>query len=116
SGYSSYDPAVVAGAVYRLDADGSIDMRFAGGDGAAFPTSEGNLACGLALQHDGRIVVFSGRVADDGAAVPGLETELVRFEPDGTRDFEFGDAGIAHVDFVAGETDDATAIAIAPDD
>lgn len=116
SGYSSYDPAVVAGAVYRLDADGSIDTRFAGGDGAAFPTSEGNRACGLALQHDGRIVVFSGRVADDGAAVPGLETELVRFEPDGTRDFEFGDAGIAHVDFVAGETDDATAIAIAPDD
>jgi len=116
SGYSSLAPPVVTGVVYRLAADGSIDSGFGSGNGAVFPTDEGNLSCGLALQHDGHIVVFSGRVAGDGAAVPGLETELVRFDADGTRDFDFGEGGIAHVDFVAGETDDATAIAIAPDD
>ncbi len=66
-------------AVARLLADGSIDTGF-GGDGSAAPVTNGSdVAYGLALQSDGRLVVA-------GAANNSMGLGLARFRPNGQLD------------------------------
>lgn len=75
---------------------GDLDLSF--GDAGTFTTAFGpqyDVPQGLIIQPDGKIVV-SGTAATIDTAVTNLV--LIRINPDGTYDTDFGDEGIASVD------------------
>ncbi|MET0232216.1 MAG: hypothetical protein ABW186_14875 [Rhodanobacteraceae bacterium] len=113
SGLSS-DGVQAAAYVERMTRDGEIDSAF-GDDGRAAFDSSVDASCGLVVQHDGHIVVFSSR-GSVSAGVPELDTVLVRFDDDGHRDPEFGDGGAATIDFESADNENISAIALAADD
>ncbi|MFB7175969.1 calcium-binding protein [Streptomyces sp. NPDC056254] len=69
----------------RFNPDGGLDTAFGGGDGSVIADlSTGfDLALGVALQADGKIVT-AGAATDDG------ETAVARFNTDGSLDASFG--------------------------
>ncbi len=84
------------GTVARFDRDGSIDATFATG-GAMILRQFGNVSGlgGVAVQHDGRIVVGGGGTADPQSP---LNTGMVlRFNADGSSDATFGTGGLVFV-------------------
>ena len=98
-------------AVTRYRTNGHLDPAF-GGDGVVtvdIATRE-DAAAAVAIQADGRVVAAGGAAvtAFDGAFA------LVRFDPDGTRDATFGDAGIVITNLSPGD-DGAADIAILDD-
>jgi uncharacterized delta-60 repeat protein len=107
--YAEPGPGCFAGAkIRRLEANGSADTGFAGGNGAnALPFSVSKLVVDaqdriLALGTRGGFCVKSG---------PPLEVELARLLPDGAPDPSFGNAGVVMVE--AGGKPLATAHSIA---
>jgi uncharacterized delta-60 repeat protein len=77
------------GAVYRLNADGSLDSTF-DGDGARGIDSGGSeILNALAIQPDGKIVAV-GHAVGNGAAVPAA---VYRLNPDGSPDSTFDGDG-----------------------
>jgi uncharacterized delta-60 repeat protein len=103
-GYGSF-------AVVRFNIDGSLDASF-GGDGIVRTnlTSGIEIAFGLAIQTDGKIVVVGlsgGQVGDKWG--------LVRYNGDGTLDSSFGGGdGIVRTD-ITHRADEADAVQIQPD-
>jgi len=100
----------------RLNADGTADTGFAGGQGARTPMGEGRDALrfdpfsrftAVALQADGKLVQAGNPF--DGIA--DFHIGLARYNPDGTLDSAFGRSGI-----VIGPVGFANAVAVQPDD
>jgi uncharacterized delta-60 repeat protein len=92
----------------RYDADGSLDLTF-GTNGFAFDTAGFNDLFAAAIQEDGKIVVV-------GLAFgPGTnDLGLARYNPNGTRDRNFGNNGFAQAD-IGGNRDIGTSVAIQAD-
>jgi uncharacterized delta-60 repeat protein len=94
--------------VIRLNADGSIDDTFGGGDGVVTTVvGTGNArANGVIVQSDDKIVVV-------GRATTGVGTDVmvVRYLPDGALDATFGTGGKVLTD-VAGGSDTDNGIAV----
>jgi uncharacterized delta-60 repeat protein len=98
-------------AIAQLDANGMLDLSFAG-DGTMLVDTGGIARPGrvdLALQTDGRIVVVG--VADNLTAG---SFALARINPDGTPDTTFGDEGRLTTSF-GSDLSAARAVAIQPD-
>ena len=88
--------------IFRYDRDGSPDESLgAGGTAGGFIGSDvgqHESVFGLALAHDGRIVV-TGEVINDDEEEEEENTLVARFERDGDLDPRFGEAGLAPTDF-----------------
>ncbi len=93
-------------AVARYNADGSLDSTF--GSGGKLTTDFGgfDVALGVALQADGKIVAVGG-----GGS--GSDFALARYNADGSLDASFGSGGMVTTDF--GGFEAATAVAIQGD-
>lgn len=89
-GYNSANSS--AGAVdfkaLRLNANGSMDASFGSNGFVTVDTGSGDEARSLALQDDGKVVLYG---ADDSGLV------AARLQSDGSVDTSFGVAGVAHV-------------------
>jgi uncharacterized delta-60 repeat protein len=99
-------------AVARYNADGSLDATFGTG-GIVFTdlnAGSGDVARGLVLQADGRIVV----AGDSTMSVSpfGQDFAVVRYNTDGTLDTTFGTGGVVLTDFGASFFEEAFAVAI----
>lgn len=94
----------------RYNSDGSVDTSFGTGGVVAvsFGTSS-DVAYGLALQPDGRILV-SGRTQGPTSR----DFAATRYQVDGSVDTSFGNAGIVVADH-AGENDEARVPLVQPD-
>jgi uncharacterized delta-60 repeat protein len=99
----------------RYNSNGSLDTSF--GDGGIVTTTfpEGSYAFDVALQTDGKIIA-AGTVFVDFNPGDSSNTDfaLVRYNPDGTPDGNFGNGGQVTTDFV-GLEDDAFSVLIQPD-
>jgi uncharacterized delta-60 repeat protein len=92
--------------VVRLNADGTRDTSFGGGDGIATLTFGNSGWIDLALQADGRILFVGGGTSSQ-------EIRLVRLNTDGSRDTSFATGG----ELVIGDTRriENPRLALAPD-
>lgn len=82
-------------ALYRLEADGALDLSFGdGGLALAFLSDRSLVGTSMQTWSDGHIVVAGGTSDIDQQR----DAVLVRFRPDGTLDPLFGDGGILQVD------------------
>src|SRR6266536_6168109 len=93
-------------ALARYNADGTLDSTF--GSGGKLTTDFGgfDVALGVALQADGKIVAVGG-----GGS--GSDFALARYNADGSLDASFGSGGMVTTDF--GGFEAATAVAIQGD-
>jgi uncharacterized delta-60 repeat protein len=91
----------------RLNADGTTDTTFGGGDGVvAVDSSVNDFFSDLALQDDGKIVTVGGSARDG--------VEVYRYNPDGSPDATFGTAGKASFAIInAGRRGHSGGIAVA---
>lgn len=81
--------------IRRLEANGSVDAGFAGGNGAnALPFSVSQLV----IDAQDRILALGARGGFCVKSGPPLEVELARLLPDGTLDPSFGNAGVVTVE------------------
>ena len=99
-------------AVLRLNRDGSLDQTFgAGGIVRTDPTGQQDVATGVMIQRNGKIVVAGSAT---GAKSLGFgDAVLVRYDRDGSLDSTFGTAGIAVADLAG--FDDVMAAALQAD-
>lgn len=82
-------------AVVRLNADGSLDTTFGGGDGIVIThLTAGDAGIGVAIDAGGKIVV-SGRYQQSAT---NHDFAVLRYNSDGTPDSGFGIAGVALAD------------------
>ncbi|WP_300329058.1 DUF4347 domain-containing protein, partial [Accumulibacter sp.] len=92
----------------RYKTDGTLDTAFGGGDGMVSTAvgSGGGFASSLALQADGKIIVsgYASNGSNDDFA-------LVRYNPDGSRDTDFGTGGKVTTAIGAGD-DRALGVAV----
>ena len=80
-------------AVARYDADGGLDATFGSGGQATTTVAGGDsLACAVAIQPDGKILVAGQSFTGIGATARGTFA-LARFNPDGSLDGGFGTGG-----------------------
>ena len=87
----------VDSALVRLNADGSLDASFGtGGIAVARLTAGHDLFAQMALQDDGKIVVF-GSMNGGLTSSAGAELMVARYHADGRLDTAFGDGGIVHI-------------------
>ena len=91
-------------AVFRLNADGSLDTTFGGGDGVVFLdlVGQGEQATAVALQPGGKIVVAGTVNVLDGGNGQTVDSNyfVARLNADGTLDTTFGgNDGFAVADF-----------------
>jgi uncharacterized delta-60 repeat protein len=101
------DAAGVAGfALTRYDRRGALDATF--GVGGKIRTTLQGSAYAVTVQPDGRIVA-----AGESDAGAGRDFVLVRYNPDGSVDTTFGQAGIVRTDL--GGSDGVVALAVEPD-
>ncbi|WP_187645768.1 DUF11 domain-containing protein [Streptomyces sp. TRM49041] len=102
----SFSPHNSDFAVARYNTDGSLDTTFGTGgtvtthfedDGTGNPWAGDDVAHGVAVQTDGKIVVV-------GSGAPGVATEfgLARYNTDGSLDTAFGTGGKVTTDFSSG--------------
>jgi uncharacterized delta-60 repeat protein len=81
-------------ALSRLNADGTLDLSFGGGDGilttAIAPLTGNDAGAGIALQPDGKIIVVG--TTNVG---PASEIAVVRYNADGSLDTTFDNDGFA---------------------
>jgi uncharacterized delta-60 repeat protein len=98
-------------ALARYNTDGSLDTSF-GGDGKVTTSLTGrpDVAFGVALQPDGKIVAAGG--VGLGAGNP--KFGLARYDTDGSLDASFGGDGTVLTDFTRGD-DDAYSVALQAD-
>jgi uncharacterized delta-60 repeat protein len=100
-------------AVARYNVDGSLDATFGTG-GLVVTDLYGNsydLAGGMALQPDGKIVL-AGQTATIAATVTDQDFALVRYNNDGSLDSTFGTGGIVRTDFGSPNNEGAVSVAI----
>ena len=92
---------------YRFNTDGSIDTTF-GSNGLvteSFGASAGATYHGLVIQPtDGKIVETAGYIPTSGAQV---RTYVIRYNPDGTHDNNFGSGGFVLNPFAAIDSGDS---------
>jgi uncharacterized delta-60 repeat protein len=98
-------------AVARYNTDGSLDSNF-GTSGKVITdfVQENDEAYGVALQSDGKIVVAG--ISSSGAST--YDFAVVRYNPDGSLDSNFGSGGKVITDF-AGDSDQGRALVIQSD-
>lgn len=97
-------------ALVRYHPDGNLDTSF-GSDGKVLSYWTGYTpAFAVALQPDGKIIA-AGQASSDGGH---FNFALVRYNPDGSPDSDFGSDGLIITDF-NGSNDGASAIALQPD-
>ncbi|WP_342119653.1 DUF4214 domain-containing protein [Pseudoduganella sp. OTU4001] len=91
AGWHTYGPDNwIQAVIYRFNADGTLDQSFGDGGHTAFGFDSPIASIqSLAVQADGKIVAAASTPAGDHASGFGL----VRFNPDGTLDTEFGNNG-----------------------
>jgi uncharacterized delta-60 repeat protein len=101
-------------AVARYNADGSLDTSFGQGGLVTtnFTLNYTDVAQGVALQADGRIVVVGHT---NGGAATGDNFAVVRYNSDGSLDTSFGQGGLVATNFRGTSSDDAYAVAIQSD-
>ncbi len=98
AGFIGTSIAAEAMALVRYLADGSLDPSFGNGGVSEFAafTDFVNIPNALALQSDGRILI----AGETRNAMGGIdEFVLARFNPDGTLDSSFGNAGVVATSF-----------------
>lgn len=87
----------VDSALVRLNADGSLDASFgSGGVAIARLTAGHDLFSQMAVQEDGKIVVF-GSMNGGLTTSTGAELMVARYHADGRPDTAFGSNGIVHI-------------------
>ena len=87
----------VDSALVRLNADGSLDASFGiGGVAIARLTAGHDLFSQMAVQEDGKIVVF-GSMNGGLTTSTGAELMVARYHADGRLDTAFGSNGIVHI-------------------
>lgn len=101
-------------AIARYGTDGALDTTFSGNGKAATDFSPRRLdgATDVALQADGKILAAG--VAGVSPGLGGGKFALVRYNPDGTLDRDFGDDGKVTTDFTP-RADGASQVAIQDD-
>jgi len=99
--------------VSRLNANGTFDATFGGGDGIASTDINGRFdePRSVAIQPDGKIVVAGAAQNSTG----GYDFALVRYNIDGTLDTSFDGDGIAITDINGHGNEGAYAVALQPD-
>ncbi len=113
AGFIGTSIAAEAMALVRYLADGSLDLSFGNGGVSEFAafTDFTNMPNALALQSDGKILV----AGETRNAMGGIdEFVLARFNPDGTLDNSFGNAGVVATSFGSIRSS-ADAILLQPD-
>lgn len=100
--------------VVRLDAQGTPDWTFGGGDGVADagPDFGGGGAAGLVVRRNGKILVAGTTARAFTSSTLQDSWGLAQFNPDGTLDLGFGDHGLLDVAYAPGPARD---IALQPD-
>ncbi len=112
--------------VAKFKPDGSLDKTF-GDDGYAIRNVAvglaGELARGIALQSDGKIIVSETVEHKDAADARDRDIAVLRFNADGTKDADFGVDGIKIIDLSDGVlvgtsylADSAWGLGVYPDD
>ncbi|WP_306391229.1 hypothetical protein [Telluria beijingensis] len=87
----------VDSALVRLNADGSLDASFGtGGVAIARLTGGHDLFSQMAVQEDGKIVVF-GSMNGGLTTSTGAELMVARYHADGRLDTAFGNNGVVHI-------------------
>lgn len=99
-------------ALFRYDADGSLDSTFGTGGKVTtdFGSGSDDVPAALALEPSGRVVVVGG----SNAAGNG-DFALARFRSDGSLDSSFGTGGRVLTGFDSGSSDRATAVSVQRD-
>ena len=100
-------------ALFRYNADGTLDTSFGGGDGIATTAVGGgnDEARAIARQADGKLVVAG--TTDNGS---NDDIAVARYNTDGTLDTSFGGGdGVSITDIGAGASDQGNGIAVQPD-
>ena len=98
--------------VTRLNPNGSNDMSFgAGGTSSVNPPGD-EQALGVALQRDGKIVIVGDRVPPGGVRTVVL---VVRLDPGGAIDRDFGIGGTRSIDYGAGVSARGRAVTLQAD-
>jgi uncharacterized delta-60 repeat protein len=108
AGYTNADRSDGGGSAFalmRYDVDGTLDPAFgdAGRVLTRFDATTSAIAYAVAVQPDGRIVA---------AGESGGDFALARYNPDGSLDSSFGDAGILLTDLGSGGFDEVRAMAL----
>jgi uncharacterized delta-60 repeat protein len=102
--------------VARYNPDGSLDYSFGiGGIVTTIFPGDGSYAFALALQSDGKIIAAGTDFVDfNPGDMSDTDFALARYNPDGSLDTTFGNAGTVTTDFLGAE-DDVFSILIQPD-
>jgi len=99
----------------RYNSNGSLDTSFGNGGIVTTTFPEGSYAFDVALQADGKIIAAGTLFVDFIPGEPSnTDFALARYNPDGSLDTTFGNAGTVSTDFV-GMEDDAFSVLIQPD-
>ncbi|MGW0707064.1 calcium-binding protein [Streptomyces sp. NPDC002643] len=104
-------------AVVRHNPDGSRDTSFGGGNGEVLTDFEGgdDLAQGVAVQPDGKIVVVGRHQETDDEFAGCCWFTVARYNADGTTDTTFGGGDGWVSPGLAGGAEDAAGVAVQPD-
>ncbi|MFE6619022.1 calcium-binding protein [Streptomyces sp. NPDC057740] len=104
-------------ALTRHNADGSVDTSFGGGDGQVVTDFEnGNdVAQGVAVQPDGKIVVVGRHQETDDEFAGCCWFTVARYNADGSVDTSFGGGDGWVSPGLAGGAEDAAGVAVQPD-
>jgi uncharacterized delta-60 repeat protein/uncharacterized repeat protein (TIGR01451 family) len=116
-GGAAYDNAnrSIGFALARFNPNGSPDAVFgSGGKQITDFFGTGGQANGVVIQPDGKIVV-AGTASDNASRFAGTDFALARYNPDGSLDDSFGSGGRASVPLPDSTTEQANALALAPD-
>jgi uncharacterized delta-60 repeat protein len=116
-GGASYDSfnRDIGFALARFNSDGSIDLGFgSGGKQITDFFGAGALANGIVLQPDGKFVV-AGTASDSATRPVATDFALARYNSDGSLDTSFGNGGQTAIPFSDSATEQANALALAPD-
>ncbi len=116
-GSASYDSfnRNIGFALARFNPDGAIDFSFgSGGKQITGFFGQGAQANGIVLQPDGKLVV-AGSASDTTTRPVATDFALARYNSDGTLDASFGSGGQTAIPFSDSATEQANALALAPD-
>lgn len=117
AGSASYDSfnRDIGFALTRINPDGSTDFGFgSGGKQITDFFDAGAKANGIVIQPDGRFVV-AGTASDSATRPVATDFALARYNSDGSLDSSFGIGGETAVPFSDSASEQANALAVAPD-
>ncbi|WP_369173324.1 calcium-binding protein [Streptomyces sp. R28] len=104
-------------ALTRHNSDGSVDTSFGGGDGEVLTDFENgeDVAQGVAVQPDGKIVVVGRHQETDDEFAGCCWFTVARYDADGSVDTSFGGGDGWVSPGLAGGAEDAAGVAVQPD-